>query len=216
MPVKDVIFDLDGTLIDSAQGILSSFAGAFDVCRMKPVRELTAAEVGPPLLETLAGLAGTDEPTTLQQLAEAFKAIYDESGYRRTIVFPGVVAMLSGLSTMHCRLYIATNKRRLPTARIMELLGWESHFAAIYSLDTFTPPLASKAALLGQVLSDQGIDVRSALYIGDRREDGEAAAANAIGFLMAGWGYAGSPQPAWDVLQSPSDLDEAIRRRTGA
>jgi len=203
-------------LIDSAPGILSSFAGAFDECRMKPVRDLIAAEVGPPLLETLASLAGTDEPATLQKLAEAFKAIYDESGYRKTIVFPGVEATLAALSTRHCRLYIATNKRRLPTARIMAFLGWEKYFVGIYSLDAFTPALASKTALLGQILIDQKIDVRSAVYIGDRHEDGEAAITNAIGFLMAGWGYAGSSPPTWDVLQFPADIASAIRHRKGA
>lgn len=210
MSIRHVIFDLDGTLIDSAQGILSSFAGAFDACQMKPCRDLTPSVVGPPLLETLAVLAGTDDPATVQQLAAAFKAIYDDTGYRKTIVFPGVDAMLGSLAARDCRVYIATNKRCLPTGRIVEFLGWTQYFDGVYSLDSFAPALKSKADLLREVLNVHGIDVRSAVYIGDRHEDGEAAKANQISFLLAEWGYDGKLLPAWRALKSPDGIAEAI------
>jgi len=213
MSVRHVIFDLDGTLIDSAQGILSSFAGAFAACQMQPCRELNPSLVGPPLLETLADLAGTDDPATLQQLAEAFKVIYDETGYRKTTVFPGVEAMLGSLAASGCQLYVATNKRRLPTSRIVEFLGWHQYFEGIYSLDAFTPALKSKAALLGELLHLHAIDVRSAVYVGDRHEDGEAAAANELGFLLAEWGYDGKQLPAWKAVKAPDGIAEAIGYR---
>jgi phosphoglycolate phosphatase len=216
MSVRHVIFDLDGTLIDSAQGILSSFAGAFAACQMQPRRELNPAVVGPPLLETLADLAGTDDPATLQQLAEAFKAIYDDTGYRKTMVFPGVEAMLGSLAASGCQLYVATNKRCLPTSRIVKFLGWHQYFEGVYSLDAFTPALKSKAALLGELLNIHGIDLRSAVYVGDRHEDGEAAVANGIGFLLAEWGYDGKQLPAWKAVKAPDGIAEAIGYRDDA
>ena len=176
------------------------------------VSRLNPSVVGPPLLETLADLAGTDDPATLQQLAEAFKAIYDDTGYRKTIVFPGVEAMLGSLAASGCQLYIATNKRRLPTSRIVAFLGWHQYFEGSIRSTAFTPALKSKADLLGEVLNVHAIDVRSAVYIGDRHEDGEAAVANEIGFLLAEWGYDGKLLPAWKVLQDPR---MALPKRSG-
>lgn len=202
----EIIFDLDGTLIDSAPGILAGFAGAFTSCGHVPKLPLTADIIGPPLMETLAKLAGTSDPAVLQPLAEAFKAHYDEAGYRQTLVFSGVGEMLSELVAHDFKLHIATNKRILPTRRILNHLGWEAYFLGVYALDVFDPPLKSKAQMLQEILAQRELDPQQTFYIGDRREDATAAEANAMPFLLAVWGYDEPNSGAWRKLNSPDHL----------
>lgn len=202
----EIIFDLDGTLIDSAPGILVGFAGAFSACGLAPKHPLTADIIGPPLMETLAKVAGTSDPAVLQPLAEAFKAHYDETGYRQTLVFSGVGEMLSELAAHDFKLHIATNKRILPTRRILNHLGWEEYFLGVYALDVFDPPLKSKAQMLQEILAQRELDPQHTFYIGDRREDAAAAEANAMPFLLAVWGYDEPNVGVWKKLNSPDHL----------
>jgi phosphoglycolate phosphatase len=82
-----------------------------------------------------------------------------------------------------------TNKRIIPTQKIIKQFDWQDYFYAIYSLDSYVPNLKTKTELLGRITQERGLDATDILYIGDRTEDGEAAAANGMAFLMVEWGY---------------------------
>ena len=72
-----LVFDLDGTLIDSAPAILASFREAFAGTSVTPVRSIDESVIGPPLTETLQLLSGSDDSALIGRLADAFKASYD-------------------------------------------------------------------------------------------------------------------------------------------
>ena len=211
---SQVLFDLDGTLIDSAPAILASYRDAFASTGHRPVIAIDAGIVGPPLLETLRMLAGTCDAAVIDALAAGFKASYDSSGYRQTAAYTGVDAMLRRLRAAGCTLSIATNKRLLPTRLILEHLGWSGHFAAVYALDLFEPRLPDKAAMIARLLQDRGIARADAVYVGDRGEDGESADANQLPFIAATWGYgsleAGEMAPHWRAVASPAVLADEI------
>ncbi len=207
---QHILFDLDGTLIDSAPAILASFREAFAQTGVAPVRTVDESVIGPPLTETLQLLAGSDDPALIARLAEAFKASYDSEGYKATAAYAGVGDLLQTLAGAGLRLSIATNKRIHPTRLILEHLGWLDHFAHIYALDLFTPRLPDKAAMIGRLLTDQAIPKTQAIYIGDRSEDGESADANGLPFIAVTWGY-GSLTPAemrdaWRAAAQPATL----------
>ncbi|MDR2188700.1 MAG: HAD hydrolase-like protein [Azonexus sp.] len=205
-----ILFDLDGTLIDSAPAILASFRAAFAATGSAPARAIDDSVIGPPLDETLQLLAGSAEPARIARLAEAFKASYDSAGYQATAAYPGVAALLTQLADAGLTLSIATNKRLHPTRLILEHLGWRGHFAHVYALDLFTPRLPGKAAMIARLLADQGIAKEQAIYIGDRGEDGEAAEANGLPFIAVTWGYgslqADQMQPGWRSAAQPEAL----------
>ena len=208
------VFDFDGTLVDTSGGILESFRAAFAACAQRPARTLTAAVIGPPLRQTLALLADSDDAALLDRLSAAFKAHYDSQAYRLSTVFPGVPALLEALCGLGYPLYIATNKRLHPTQLIIEHLGWRALFRGVHALDGVAPPYSDKAAMLAAVLRLEGLAAATTLYVGDRDEDGSAAAANALPFAWASWGYGGEAPTLPDCprLDRPDDL----RRLLGA
>lgn len=213
-PYHHVLFDLDGTLIDSAPAILASYREAFVAADVRPAVAIDESIVGPPLLETLRLLAGTEDHAVISALAAHFKASYDSRGYKQTEAYAGVGDLLAQLASRGRRLAIATNKRLHPTRLILEHLGWTGYFDTVYALDMFEPRLPDKAAMIARLLADHRIDIDDAIYIGDRLEDGESASRNGLPFYAATWGY-GSIQPAelsngWRAFNSPAALLTAL------
>lgn len=212
--ITTVIFDLDGTLIDSSRSILAGFAAAFAESGRQPVAALEPGIIGPPLKETLALLAGTADPAVVDPLAEGFKRHYDSEGYKATEVFPGVPEMLAGLAARY-PLCIATNKRIGPTRKIIAHLGWLEHFRQIHALDGFAPPARNKREMIARILAANDFAPAATLYVGDRDEDEQAAAGNGLPFAMACWGY-GVPATDGDtrwLLKRPDDLPFGLATR---
>lgn len=205
-----ILFDLDGTLIDSAPAILASFRAAFVHTGIAPAVAIDESVIGPPLTETLQLLSGSDDPALIGRLAEAFKASYDGAGYRETAAYAGVGELLAELTGARLTLSIATNKRIHPTRLILDHLGWGGHFAHVYALDMISPRLPNKAAMIARLLADQGIAKEQAVYIGDRSEDGESADANGLPFIAVTWGYgslnADEMRAGWRAAAQPADL----------
>jgi phosphoglycolate phosphatase len=207
-PIITAVFDFDGTLIDSAPGILAGFAAALQAAELTPCVPLSESLIGPPLAETLMRLSGSEDATLITFLTEQFKLYYDTTGVVTTPAYPHVQAMLEGLMDTGVELHIATNKRFAVTHAILDHLGWRDYFASVYALDMVTPRLANKPALLAKQIAEQGLNITNTIYIGDKYEDGEAATANQLGFYYAAWGYGGlqrtQMETDWNWLDSPS------------
>lgn len=207
-----ILFDLDGTLIDSARSILAALRGAFETVGATPALALTPAIIGPPLRHTLRNLAGRDDPALLDALAAAFREVYDETGYRQTEVYAGVPQMLSRLHSEGISLHIVTNKRIAPTQRILTHLGWTEWFTGIYALDALTPPAPHKPSLVATVLERERLVRETTWMVGDSGEDRRSAEGNALRFWAASWGYgteaASTTAASDDVLRAPAELLE--------
>jgi phosphoglycolate phosphatase len=189
MKVNHIIFDLDGTLIDSSASILASFSRVFLANSLVPKKPMDSNIIGPPLMEILSHLSGITNKKKLDALAEEFKSDYDNIGYQGSRVFSGIKDMLTVLKDHEIKIYIATNKRILPTMKIIDFLNWNNFFEAVYSLDSFSPALTSKIDVLSNIIEGKGLISNEVAYVGDTEEDRHAAMANNISFFMAAWGY---------------------------
>ena len=212
--VEHLIFDFDGTIVDSAPAILESFRNILAARGITPKVPLDSHLIGPPLTRTMALLAGNNDPEMLQQLVAEFKLEYDQTGVIATRPYPGVIDALQRLRSSGYRLHIATNKRIVPTRLILENLGIDRHFETVYAVDTQSPPYPSKSAMVAHQLAEQAINSATACYIGDRYEDGEAADANRLAFLIAGWGYGewrpGTFPACWQLFDTAQQLAAAL------
>lgn len=185
----DILFDLDGTLIDSSPGILASFGRVLAAHGLVPAVPLEASLIGPPLAVTLRQVSGIADEAVLARLVEAFKADYDSEGYRATTVFPGVAEGLAHLAAAGCRLYIVTNKRLVPTRKILAALGLADYFAGVHTRDETEPMAPSKTAVARRVIARYAIDPARACFVGDSDEDAAAARENGLPFIHAIYGY---------------------------
>ena len=202
-----LIFDLDGTLIDSAPSILSSLVMVLNEAGVAARVPFSSSLIGPPLQETLSTLTGVEDPHVIRTYVESFKRFYDGDGYKQTLIYPGIAEMLTELRSSGFALHLATNKRHAPTRLILDHFGWSSLFQSVYALDMYDPRLPDKGALLKCLLEERGLSPVGALYIGDKTEDGLAAEQNDLEFIGVKWGYGDFDAGCkWVVLDSPSSL----------
>lgn len=187
-----VIFDLDGTLTDSAAGIVASFRHALEhIGAPVPDGDLAQRLVGPPMHHTLAGM-GLGELT--DAAIAAYRADYTSRGWLMNTMFDGVTALLADLRAAGVRLAVATSKVE-PTAR---------KILAHFSLDGFFEVVAgasvdgtrsAKSAVLAHALEQLAPLPARVLMVGDRRHDVDGAAAHGIDTVLVGWGYGQSDYP---------------------
>lgn len=212
-----LIFDLDGTLIDSAKSILKSLNRVFEEAGTLPAVPLSDSLIGPPLQETLELLCGTSDEKIIKNLVVSFQDHYDGGGYKEAEVYPGINDLLEKLRQHGYPLHLATNKRLVPTQKIMQHLGWSGYFRSIHTLDMHSPRQPHKAALLNQVLHQHQISPHAAIYIGDKLEDGLAATRNELDFIGVTWGYgdfSATSKEGWRIATSVQALLDHIESRT--
>lgn len=204
--MPSLIFDLDGTLTDSKPGILGCLR---EVLESRKIRDQGPLDrfIGPPVEEWAAELLPEGSDEDRMALASDYRACYDRVGWSNNSVFPGVKEMLAKLTIEGFPLYVCTSKHEHFAVRILESLGIAKYFRAIYG-DKFEYESHRKSDLLARVLSEQAINRASVWMVGDRIFDIDAAHANKIRCLAAGWGY-GTPEEwaqADEVATTPTAL----------
>lgn len=181
-----VLFDLDGTLVDSAPGILASFRYAFwqfgvvmDDARLRPF-------MGPPLRRSFASVLAPEEVERAVQLYRDYYAIHGQEGCS---VFPGVPDMLARLRQAGYTLAVATSKARDVAVKVLEGYGLLDAFDVVggASLDA---SMDTKTAVMRHVLASPCMRGKRAVMVGDRDNDLQGAADCALPAVGAGYGYA--------------------------
>ncbi len=208
-----LIFDLDGTLTDSKPGILGCLAKTLAE-RGMPVPASLDRFIGPPVEEWVTYLLPDGKPGDHVALARDYRACYDREGWSNNSMFPGVRAMLTALRNAGFPLHVCTSKHERSALRILDAFELSPLFTAIYG-DKIGYTSHSKADLLARVLSERGLDGESAWMIGDRSFDFEAARANRVRSMAAGWGYGSAAECAQAdaVAATPADVIALVSRR---
>ncbi len=208
-PLRALVFDLDGTLIDSLPGIAASLEVAFRAAgKPLPQRDLRTI-IGPPIRKIALALDPSLAEHEVETIALAFRAHYDTEGWRATVLFPQVGQILRRLQRAGTRLFIVTNKPRLATQQILQLFELEPLFEGIFTRDSRTPQYASKAEMLGDVLARYALPPSESLMVGDTHEDQQAAAANGLHFAHAVYGYGAAPG-AENVLGAFEEIEGLV------
>lgn len=180
MKFRHIIFDLDGTLVDSAQGIQWSVERALEECGLPPLVAPLAPFLGPPIRRILAQVTGSGDGPMLDTLENAFRTSYDNEGWCMTRCFPGTAAALRELARYGLGLWLATNKPSIATARILSALEIERYFNQVVCRDSRRPAYESKAEMLAALIARRGLCRDQCLMVGDTAEDRQAAEAAEI------------------------------------
>jgi len=188
MTVDVVLFDLDGTLSDSAPGILGALQLAFAENGVPWVDDETARTLlGPPFWHSLPPLVGADK---VDAVVASYRAHYvGEEMMFDTKRYDGVLDLVSAVKDRGIRLAVATSKPEPHSIRIVERLGLASYFEFVCG-DTVDGQRDSKALVIGEALRRLGSPTSGrVLMVGDRSHDVLGAAAHGIGCAGVLWGY---------------------------
>lgn len=178
-----VIFDLDGTLVDSADEIREAMSHAWRTVVGDRPFPADRIRLGPPLAEMIAALDPSIAPREQRAMFDAFRARYDASDFSRTLPYPGIDRVLDAAG--RCRL--ATNKRLSPTLAIVGR-WFPTRFDRIACSDGVRPEDGTRPATKAEMFAWLAAD-EPAVVVGDTAGDVAAARKAGMRVVAVTWGY---------------------------
>ena len=186
---KYILFDLDGTLTESAPGIIGSIKYAYQHYGIENYDEKELKKfVGPPLIESFMRYAGFDREKA-KEAVEIYREYFCERGMFENSVYPGVRQCLERLRASGYILGVATSKPEPFCIRILDHFDLSKYFSKIKGIPLDKEEM-SKSEVIAAVLSDFGVlDKSEVVMIGDRDYDVNGARENGIDCFGVLYGY---------------------------
>jgi phosphoglycolate phosphatase len=183
-----VLFDLDGTLIDSETGIVASIEYALGkLGATSPPREVLRTWIGPPLRATFPLVLG-DDAEAIEQAVAFYRERFSSIGWREHSVYAGVGDVIEALAAQGSTLAVVTTKPDLYAGRIVESLPFGAHFARVYAAAAHSRD-SEKATMIARALAEFDVRPEHAAMVGDRHFDIEGARANHVRAIGVTWGF---------------------------
>jgi phosphoglycolate phosphatase len=213
-PYSAVLFDLDGTILDSAPGITETLAYTFTTLgRPVPSDDVLLAFVGPPILDSFRDLAGMTPIEGLHALS-IYRERYLIKGIYAATVYEGIPAILRAIHSNGMRLSLATSKPEYPATLMLK------HFDLFQFFDIITgasedESRSAKADVVAEALRrirKLGGDTTRPVMIGDRGSDVRGAAENNVPAIFVEWGYGTAAEQVGSVAvaHTPVALRELL------
>jgi phosphoglycolate phosphatase len=221
--MKSLIFDLDGTLIDTAPDLIETLNVILRGQGLMPVAyheaRLLIGDGAKRLLESsLAQQQAKVTPATLEKLYQAYLVHYSEHIADKSRPFPGLERALDDLTARGFRLAVCTNKLEWLSVRLLDALNLGNRFAVICGQDTFGVAKPNPE-VLRRTIAAAGGDVRDAIMVGDSQTDIATARAAGIPVIAVDFGYTRTPVKELDpdrVISHYDALVEAVDAVQGA
>lgn len=204
---RTILFDLDGTLTDSAEGVINCAQLALKYFGLPiPDREDMRFIVGPPLRDSFLRLGVSEE--NVEKAVEIYRSRYVPTGMFENTPYPGISAMLAALKDAGHELYVATSKPEGMATEILDKFKLSGYFDKIYgaSMDGSRDTKDTVIAYLLQELGPR----ENITMVGDTSYDVLGAAAHGIPTIGVAWGYGEvedmKAAGAVDIVSSPAQL----------
>jgi len=215
---KAILFDMDGTLVNTLEDIRSALGSALSLVGLSPPSaETTKSVVGRGLKNALKG-ALQDAGATLDEdvqehLYHAMMEFYRTHPSERSTLYEGIGELLEKLHDDGFILGVLSNKEdELTRAIVRDVLG-EFHFAWVQGLMDSVPRKPDRTAIV-QFLAKQGLSAEEVLYIGDSEVDWQTAANVPCSHILVSWGFRAKEKlqslPGSVVVDTVHELEDAI------
>jgi len=213
-PYSCILFDLDGTIVDSAPGITATLAYMFEqLGKPIPTPSELLKYVGPPLLDSFRDYAGFDAEESAVALA-VYREKYLNVGAYDATQYPGVGLVLKAVHESPIPMSLATSKPETPATLILEHFNLARYFDIITGASEDEVRSAKKDVVAEALirLAAMGADISRPVLVGDREHDVQGAAANNVPTIFVEWGY-GSPAEqvgSVAVVKTPEELQRLL------
>ena len=213
-----VVFDLDGTLVDTAPDLCAAMNHALRTLGRPMVPAETARDMagqGARKLIEKGLLASGDAPPDLVEAGlPHFLNFYTDHIADESRIFPGVEAALDTLAAAGCRLAICTNKPVALSRALVTALGWDGRFVANLGFDSVPSPKPDPAHLFATITAAGG-DPATTAYVGDSITDTKTAIAAGVPVIAVSFGFSDRPVielGADIIIDHYDELVPALRR----
>jgi len=198
---KAIIFDFDGTLVDSEITIYQCFQSITNYLAPERVDYAKNILIGPPLRDTASEILGPNHQGQLDEFVKLFIEMHDEHAIKNTQAYPGVIETLKKLSSKGISMAVATNKRYAPTFKLINHFSWQEYFTFIECSDGQNQ-IRNKDEMIQEILKNNNFN--KAFFVGDTVNDGLSANLNQLPFILACYGY-GRDQD-WSKVNVKKDI----------
>ena len=183
-----LIFDLDGTLVDSAESIRRALIESCKVNNIEPIIPISEIKIGPPLDEIIRSISPYEESYQHDLFKKTFVELYDRKFCKECIVYPGAIDALSQ-AAVNADLFLVTNKRIIPTVKILRHHNMVDTFKAIIGCDSIEHNVFSKAKSINHLINKYDLSKSDCTYFGDTEGDAAACHETGVDFVYVSWGY---------------------------
>lgn len=191
--LRAILFDLDGTLVDSLQGIAATVDAVLEQRSLPPPdRTQLRSLVGAPLESIFGTLISDLDTVGRAALADAYRTLYWTTGVPHTPLFPGIPALLAECVRAGFLLALVTTKREDIATHLVDARGLNTHFSAVIGGDS-TPHHKPHPEPALYALRRLGVEPAHATMVGDTTFDMEMARSAGCRAIGVTWGY-GTPE----------------------
>ena len=209
-----IIFDLDGTLIDSESGIFYCLDYTAKKMNVPPFSdEIKKQFIGPPIFDSFSNACGFDDDLA-KCACKIFRTEYFEKGHTMVDLYDGILKLLDYIKSRGIKMYVATSKPEVMAQKIMDNLNISHYFDYIAGASV-DMSRTTKIEVLDYLFDKAGlIDKSDCVLIGDTLFDAKGAKTAEIDFIGVLWGFGGegdfSGYPALTICKTPNELIDFI------
>lgn len=208
-PYSAILFDLDGTIVDSAPGITATLAFTFEQLGLPvPGPAELVRYVGPPILDSFRDLAGFT-PEQSRAALDIYRGEYLRAGVFNATVYPGIENVLRAIHDSDVPLSLATSKPEYPAKLILEHFGLLSYFDVITGASEDEVRSAKKDVVKEALerLRAFGAELDRPVMVGDRHHDVEGAAYHHVPTIFVRWGYGSRPEEVGTIAVAKTTVE---------
>jgi phosphoglycolate phosphatase len=187
--MKYVFFDLDGTLVDTREGIFKSLIHVLESYDIEiPPDEDLIRQIGPPLHEAFSELLDTSDEDEISLAIDIYRRRYSSRGLYQSSPYPGIEELLRKVRENGLTAFVLTAKMEAYAKKILDHYGLSQYFVRIYGSRP-DGSLENKSELISYVLEKEKISPADAVMIGDREYDITGAKDNGFPAVAVTYGY---------------------------
>ncbi|MGL1931627.1 MAG: HAD hydrolase-like protein [Desulfotalea sp.] len=185
----NILFDLDGTLTDSSEGITNSIKFALQELGYKiPEHDVLMSCIGPPLITSLTTMLEVTNQVDADKCVQLYRERYISKGYLENKLYPGILSCLRELNDLGHQLFVATAKPHPQVQPILDHFQITKYFTAFHGVHPDSTH-SDKSGLISNIIQEHKLDKDNTAMIGDRKYDISGAVNNDILAIGAGYGY---------------------------
>ena len=205
-----VVFDVDGTLFDTSEGIFSAVDMTTDSEGLERIpRSELRTYIGPPLARSFMRTYGVDA-NEAERLARVYRGFYMERFSGLAVMYPGIPELLDRIRDAGARMSVVTHKYEVSAKELLDRFGILGHFDGVYGCDS--EGLPGKASCIRKCLSDTNVRKDRCVMVGDSISDLEGANGAGVDFIGAlyGFGFDACKKYDFPVCRSAYEIREQL------